>query len=126
MKAMDRREFEALAIKALDELPEDFKNRFDNVDIIIENEPDMTLVKKLGLGSKGHLLGAYQGVPLKRRTHYYGMVMPDKITLYKANIEASCKASGEDLYTRIKQTIQHEIAHHFGISDKRLRDLDIY
>lgn len=123
---MTHKEFEELALKALKELPEDFGDRLENVDIVIEDEPDMDVVRNLGLGSKGHLLGLYQGVPLKDRTHYYGMIMPDKITLYKANIERTCGASREDLYQRIKHVLQHEIAHHFGISDKRLEDLGTY
>jgi len=123
---MTHKEFEELALKALKELPEDFGGRLENVDIVIEDEPDMGVVKDLGLGSKGRLLGLYQGVPLKDRTHYYGMIMPDKITLYKANIERACGANREDLYQRIKHVLEHEIAHHFGISDKRLRDIDTY
>ena len=54
------------------------------------------------------------------------MVMPDKITLYKQNIERSCDEAGLDIREEIKHVIQHEIAHHFGISDKRLKDLGIY
>ena len=123
---MDREEFEKLVMKAMGELPEAFKRNLENVDVVIEDEPDMGTAKKLGLGTRGHLLGLYQGVPLKKRTHYYGMVMPDKITLYKSNIERAALESGEDLYGRVKHVIQHEIAHHFGISDSRLKDLDVY
>ncbi len=123
---MTRKEFEALIINTLEKLPKDFKDKLQNVDVVVEEELDLDMVKKLGLGAKGRLLGLYQGVPLKNRTHYYGMVMPDKITLYKQNIERECKARGLDIGEEIKHVIQHEIAHHFGISDKRLKDLDIY
>lgn len=123
---MTRKEFEALIVNTLGKLPKDFKDKLQNVDVVVEEEPDMDMVKKLSLGAKGRLLGLYQGVPLKNRTHYYGMVMPDKITLYKQNIERECKARGLDIGEEIKHVIQHEIAHHFGISDKRLKDLDIY
>lgn len=123
---MDRKKFEELVIKAVNELPETFKHNLENIDIVIEEEPNMNTAKKLGLGTRGHLLGLYQGVPLKNRTHYYGMVMPDKITLYKSNIERSSNESREDLYKRVKHVLQHEIAHHFGISDRRLKDLDAY
>lgn len=110
----------------LEELPKEFKDKLQNIDIVIEEELDMEAVKRLGLGAKGRLLGLYQGVPLKNRTHYYGMVMPDKVTLYKQNIERSCEAGGSDIREGIKHVIQHEIAHHFGISDKRLKDLGVY
>ena len=123
---MTHKEFEALTINTLEKLPKDFKDKLQNVDVVVEEELDLDMVKKLGLGAKGRLLGLYQGVPLKNRTHYYGMVMPDKITLYKQNIERECKARGLDIGEEIKHVIQHEIAHHFGISDKRLKDLDIY
>ena len=123
---MTREEFEKLVHDALIDLPKEFKDKLENVDVVIEEGVDMDMVKQLGLGAKGRLLGLYQGVPLKDRTHYYGMVMPDKITLYKQNIERSCEAAGLDIREEIRHVIQHEIAHHFGISDKRLRDLGIY
>ena len=123
---MTRREFETIVEGVLEELPKEFKDKLQNIDIVIEEELDMEAVKRLGLGAKGRLLGLYQGIPLKDRTHYYGMVMPDKITLYKQNIERSCEAGGSDIRGEIRHVIQHEIAHHFGISDKRLKDLDIY
>ena len=123
---MTRNEFEALVKGALKELPKEFKDKLQNVDVVIEEDPDMDTVKTLGLGAKGRFLGLYQGVPLKDRTHYYGIVMPDKITLYKQNIELTCKARSLDIREEVKHVIQHEIAHHFGISDKRLKDLGIY
>lgn len=123
---MIREEFEKLVRDVLLELPKEFKDKLQNVDIVIEEDLDMGAVKKLGLGAKGRLLGLYQGVPLKNRTHYYGMVLPDKITLFKQNIELACRADGADIREEVKHVIQHEIAHHFGISDKRLKDLDIY
>ena len=123
---MTRREFETIVKGVLEELPKEFKDKLQNIDIVIEEGLDMEAVKRLGLGAKGRLLGLYQGVPLKDRTHYYGMVMPDKITLYKQNIERSCEAGRSNIREEIKHVIQHEIAHHFGISDKRLKDLGIY
>jgi len=126
LKKMTRREFEMIVKDVLEELPKEFKDKLQNIDIVIEEELDMEAIKRLGLGAKGRLLGLYQGIPLKDRTHYYGMVMPDKITLYKQNIELSYEAGGSDIREGIKHIIQHEIAHHFGISDKRLKDLGIY
>lgn len=123
---MEHKEFENLVKKALDGLPEDFNKKLKNMDIVIEDEPDMDTARTLGLGSKGRLLGLYQGVPLKNRTHYYGMVLPDKITLYKANIERAASRQGLDIYKEIKYVLQHEIAHHFGISDQRLKDIGTY
>jgi len=123
---MTREEFEKLVRDVLEELPKEFKDKLQNVDVVIEEGVDMDAVKKLGLGARGRLLGLYQGVPLKERSHYYGMVLPDKITLFKQNIESTCRASGADIREEVRHVIQHEIAHHFGISDKRLEGLDIY
>ena len=111
---MTRKEFEVLAKDALERLPKEFKDKLQNVDVVIEEK------------SKGRLLGLYHGVPLKNRTHYYGMVMPDKIVLYQQNIEQECKDIGIDIREEVKHVIQHEIAHHFGISDKRLKNLGVY
>jgi len=123
---MTRGEFEVIVRDALMRLPKEFAEALQNIDVVIEDGPDMDIARRLGLGTKGRLLGLYQGVPLKNRTHYYGMVMPDKITLYKQNIERSCAESGADIRREIEHVVQHEIAHHFGISDKRLKDMGIY
>ncbi len=123
---MTRKEFESLVADVLKGLPKKFKDKLQNVDITIEEDLNVDMVKKLRPGTQGRLLGLYYGVPLKDRTHYYGMVMPDKIILYKQNIELECEKKGLDIYKEIKHVIQHEIAHHFGISDKRLKDLNVY
>ena len=123
---MEYHQFEELVTQALKDLPEEFKSKLENIDIVIEYEPNMDIVKSMKLGSKGRLLGLYQGVPLKSRTHYYGMVLPDKITIYMANIERVCNQEGKDLSEGVRHVIQHEIAHHFGISDQRLKDLGTY
>jgi predicted Zn-dependent protease with MMP-like domain len=123
---MERKEFEKLVRQALKALPREFRDKLENVDVVIEDEADIEAARKLGLGSKGRILGLYQGVPLKDRTHYYGMVMPDKITLFKNSIERSCEEDGKDICAEVKHVLEHEIAHHFGISDKRLRDIGTY
>ncbi len=72
------------------------------------------------------LLGLYEGISLKDRAQDYSGVMPDKITLFKKAIEAECRKKRSSLRREIKETICHEIAHHFGIGDERLTDLGIY
>jgi predicted Zn-dependent protease with MMP-like domain len=111
---MTRKEFEILARDVLKKLPKEFKEKLQNVDVVID------------ASAKGNLLGLYEGVPLDNRTTNYGLVMPDKITLFKKSIELECKEQGLDIRKEIKHVIQHEIAHHFGISDKRLRDIGRY
>jgi predicted Zn-dependent protease with MMP-like domain len=67
----------------------------------------------------------YQGIPLTRRSSHYGLVLPDKITIYRLPIEQVCRTR-EQVIERVQHTVQHEIAHHFGISDDRLRQLGVY
>jgi len=113
-------------MKALGELPPEFRDKLENVDIVIEDRPDLNLLKSLRIGARGRILGLYQGVPLKSRTHYYGMVLPDKITIYQANIEQACQGKGVGIAEEVRHVLEHEIAHHFGISDQRLKDLGTY
>ena len=119
-------EMEALARDVLDKFPREFAEKFQNLEFVVDQQPDMDMIKKLGLSGRGRLLGLYQGVPLTRRSIYYGMVLPDKITLFKNNIEKACRRHGLDIYEEVRHVIQHEIAHHFGITDARLRDLGAY
>jgi predicted Zn-dependent protease with MMP-like domain len=118
-------EFEELVVQALEELPEFFKQKLQNIDVIVTDWPTEAERRAVGLGP-GHLLfGLYQGVPLTRRTSHYGLVLPDKITIYKGPIERVCRTP-EQVIARVKHTVKHEIAHHFGISDDRLRELGAY
>jgi predicted Zn-dependent protease with MMP-like domain len=87
-----------------------------NVAIVVEDEPPPGL----------SLLGLYQGVPLTRRGSGYGGVPPDKITIFRRPLERHYGATEETLRLAIRRVVLHEIAHHFGISDERLRELDRY
>jgi predicted Zn-dependent protease with MMP-like domain len=111
----DRARFEELVVEALDSLPAWVLERLENVEVIVEDRPPP--------GEAG-LLGRYHGIPLTERRHYAG-VLPDTITLYRRTIERV--ARDEDHLTKvIAHTVEHEVAHFFGISDDRLRDLDAY
>lgn len=123
---MTHREFEQLVQDILDKFPKRFSDKFSNLEFVIEDEPDINIINKFGLSGKGRLLGLYQGVPLKNRSVYYGMVLPDKITLFKQNIERICKAQKINLRDEVKHVIQHEIAHHFGFSDDDLKKEGVY
>ncbi|MFQ5953168.1 MAG: metallopeptidase family protein [Candidatus Omnitrophota bacterium] len=117
--------FEKLVMRALENLPEIFKRSLENVDVVIEDKPTPEQSKMVDAAHRRMVLGLYQGVPLARRSHQYGMVMPDKISIFRKNIERICK-SDEEAVRLVTHTVQHELAHHFGISDKRLRELGIY
>jgi predicted Zn-dependent protease with MMP-like domain len=70
-------------------------------------------------------LGLYQGVPLTDRNHGYGLVAPDTITLFQGPIEAEC-SNMDEIGHVVRHTVIHELAHHFGINDNRLRELGVY
>ncbi len=120
---MDRERFQELVVRAVTELPEEFLSQLNNLDVVVEGYPTIGQRRKAGLGSGYTLLGLYEGVPQTRRGEHYGLVLPDKITIFQGPIEARCRSDGE-IEAEIRRVVRHEIAHHFGISDARLRQLE--
>jgi predicted Zn-dependent protease with MMP-like domain len=109
-------DFEEQVAEALDSLPDDISRLRSNVAVVVEDEPPPGLP----------LLGLYSGVPLTRRTSWYGAVAPDKITIYQGPLERHFGHDPELLRRQVRRVVVHEIAHHFGISDERLREIDRY
>jgi predicted Zn-dependent protease with MMP-like domain len=103
--------FEELVGEALDGIPDELARHMDNVAVVI-HEGDR----------HGGLLGLYEGIPLTERENYGGMVMPDRITIYREPILAIC-ASEDEVRHQVMVTVVHEVGHHFGISDERLHEL---
>jgi len=120
---MNRERFEWLVAKAVDSLPDEFHTKLENIDVVVEDQPNPSQLTDVGLKRGETLLGLYQGVPLTKRGRHYGLVVPDKITIFQKPIEAKCKYDVE-ITTEIRRVVLHEIAHHFGISDARLRQLE--
>ena len=120
---MDRERFEWLVAKAVDSLPDEFRTKLENIDVVVEDWPTQDQLDKTGLGRGQTLLGLYQGVPLTQRSRHYGLVPPDKITIFQKPIEAQCRYDDE-ITAEIKRVVRHEIAHHFGISDARLEQIE--
>lgn len=109
--------------RAVGSLPDEILARMENIDVVVEEWPTSGQLAEVGLKRSETLLGLYQGVPLTRRSRHYGMVVPDKITIFQRPIEARCRYDNE-IIAEIRRVVQHEIAHHFGISDARLRQLE--
>jgi len=120
---LTRREFEEIVVLSLKKLPQFFKKKMKNVDMVVEDRASRDLLSEMGLCSPFELLGLYQGVPLDRRGFYYGNVLPDKITLFQIPIESMCKTK-EEVEEKVKEVVIHEVGHYFGLSDKRLRELE--
>jgi predicted Zn-dependent protease with MMP-like domain len=112
---VDRRRFEELVADAVDALPPWVLRRLENVEVIVEDRPPR---------DQPNLLGRYHGIPLAERRNYAG-VLPDTITLYRRTIEREARDE-DDLKRVVIHTVEHEVAHFFGISDDRLRELDAY
>ncbi len=119
---MRREEFERLVAQALEELPDEFRRRLDNVEVVIADWPTQEQRQRAKIGPGRTLLGLYEGVPLTKRDGGYHLVLPDKITIFQGPVEAICR-SEEEIKERVGETVRHEIAHHFGIGDERLEEL---
>ena len=119
---MDSQKFEQLVIKAIDDLPNEFHDRLENIIVVVVDRPTSDQLEVLGRKHNETLLGLYEGVPLTKRGRHYGFVTPDKITIFQKPIEAICKNEMQ-VIAEVKRVVLHEIAHHFGISDTRLRQL---
>ena len=103
--------FEEMVVEALDGVPDELGTLMSNVAVTVEHDR----------GPRG-LLGLYQGIPLPRRTTTYAGVLPDRITIYRQAICRICQSEPE-VVEQVRRTVIHEIGHHFGIGDGRLREL---
>ena len=119
---MDSQRFKWLVLKAVEDLPDEFHDRMENIDIVIADRPTRHQLALLGKKRHETLLGLYEGVPLTKRSHGYGLVMPDKITIFQQPIESVCRSDAQ-IIAEVKRVVLHEIAHHFGISDAKLKQL---
>jgi predicted Zn-dependent protease with MMP-like domain len=119
------KKFEALVVQALDDLPDFFRRKLQNIEVLIADEPTEEELVDAGLEPDELLLGLYQGIPLTERTGEYGLVLPDTITLYRLCLAEVCDAP-EEIIHEVQQTVKHEIAHYFGIDDDRLEALGAY
>jgi len=117
--------FDELVVQALESLPDEIRDKLDNVAVMVEDYPTRAQLRAGGVGRGMLLFGLYEGVPLTGRTSGYNMVMPDRITLFREPILMACRTM-EEVRKTIAHTVLHEIAHHFGISDERLREIGAY
>lgn len=109
-------DFEQAVEEELEALPPGLRERMSNVAVLVEDEPPAGL----------RVLGLYQGVPLNRRSSAYSGALPDKITIFRGPLERLYGFDRARLRSAIRRVVRHEIAHHFGISDERLIEIDRY
>lgn len=119
---MERRRFLLLVRQALEELPPPFSDWLANVDVVVERRPRRHHLLDAGLNADETLFGLYEGVPVTERGSEYGMVLPDKITIFQQPLEREFRHDAE-LVEEVRRTVLHELAHHFGMSDEELERL---
>lgn len=117
-RELNRRRFERAVNRVVASLSRELRLSLDNLHIIVEHEPPTDRIA----GPDDELFGFYEGVPLTDRTGDYGLVLPDRITIYRGPLERTFPEADE-LYRQIRITVLHEIAHHFGIDEVRLEEL---
>jgi predicted Zn-dependent protease with MMP-like domain len=119
--------FEDLVQEALESIPDEFWAVVDNLAVTVAEWPSRDQMYRSGVRRGGLLLGLYEGVPLTERSTHYGLVPPDKITIFRGSILRVCPPNDEAaVRSQVRRTVLHEIAHHFGISDSRLHELGAY
>lgn len=117
---MDIGTFEQLVAEALDTLPEQFGNLLNNVEIVTQDWPTRQdlILGKVPQGST--LFGLYHGIPQTKRAHYHA-VLPDKIIIFLGPMLATYGDNEETLRKQVRNTVLHEIGHHFGMSEEQIR-----
>ncbi len=118
-------EFEQIVAQAIDALPDAFRDRLENLEVVVEDWPDPATMRMAKIKHPSELLGFYHGVPLTGRSQGYNLVLPDKISLYRQPILMQCRTP-EQARALIQRVLRHEIAHYFGIGDDRLREIGGY
>ena len=123
MRKLRREEFEKIVAEGINAIPEKFLRKLDNVAIVIENEPTPAQKKKLNIEQGWTLFGLYEGVPQGERGTNYTSVIPDKITIFQKPIEDEA-INEKDIKEIARDTVWHEIAHHFGMDEPRVRQAE--
>jgi predicted Zn-dependent protease with MMP-like domain len=120
---MLRDKFLKIVVKAVSDLPDEFQELLENVDIIVEDWPSRDQLNQVGLKDRRELFGLYEGTPLTHRDQGYNLVLPDKITIFQKPLEADCRTEDE-LKLEITRTVKHEIAHYFGSNEDTLDEIE--
>jgi predicted Zn-dependent protease with MMP-like domain len=122
MIVLSESQFQELVEEALADLPAEIIEHMDNVAITIAYWPSAAELQRTGISHGRQIFGLYQGIPLTKRGKRYNLVAPDQIILYRGPLQAAFRSLSA-LREQIRRTVVHEIAHHFGISEERIREL---
>jgi len=117
---MTIKDFEMLVAQALDNLPQEFAKAMENVEIVVEIWPSPVDLATAGIRNGMTLFGLYHGIPKTKRGNYQG-VLPDRISIYAGPIVAAFGHDPNQVKRQVRDTVLHEIGHHFGMSDAQIR-----
>lgn len=123
MYSIETTEFEKLVESSIEQLPEPYKSKIENIAFFVEDEPNLEQRQRLGLRPCQSLFGLYEGIPLPARHGYVGNMLPDKITVFKIPHELHANTIDE-LKRQVFNTVWHEVAHYFGLDHKHIHELE--
>src|SRR5262245_44068515 len=123
MTQISRRDFEQLVERALRKLPRRFRDRLENIAVVVEDWADEDTLDEMGIEPPDTLYGLYRGTDLTRRDANYGGVLPDVISIYQGPIQEDC-GTVEEMEELVRDTVVHEVGHYFGLDDDRLEELE--
>lgn len=124
---MTREEFEELVQEGILAIPEQFRKKMNNVALLLDDEPSAVIRRKQGLRPNETLFGLYHGIPPTRRGAGYGIggTLPDTITIFQKPIEHAAHGDPERIRRMVRDTVWHEIAHHFGMNEAEVRGCEV-
>ena len=118
--AIEPEAFEALVRQAIDGVPSEYRRLLNNVAIVVEETPSQDVLDELGLESEDELLGLYSGISLEQDSFFSaGGQLPARISIYRRPILRLCR-SAEEVVQEVRDTVVHEIGHHFGLDDDEM------
>jgi predicted Zn-dependent protease with MMP-like domain len=120
---MNRARFEGLVDRALRKLPRRFRDRMGNIAVVVEDWPDAQTLEEMGIEPPDTLYGLYRGIDITRRDSSYGNVLPDTIHIYQGPIEEDC-VDEEDMVDLVREVVEHEVGHYFGLDDETMEGLE--
>ena len=123
MKRKSQTGFEQLVRQAIQNLPKHIVEKLENVAVCVEKYPSREQLRRTGMRRGDLLLGLYAGVPQTAWGKGFGGHLPDKITIFQDSIQ-QCAASHEKIEELVRETVWHEIAHHFGLDEKEIESLE--
>jgi len=120
---MKKEDFEKTVEEALTNLPRQFRERLENLVVLVEEYPSKEIQEKFGKTPLSTVLGLYHGVPFQHKGPYYGNMPPDVIIIYQRPIENLCKTE-QQVRERVYEVVLHEVGHYFGLTDRELREIE--